>query len=90
MTNLSNFKNFSGPFPILQAISIQPHDDQAFGVWEPKFNDPIYEWTPFEFGSWDQAFTPVQYIGSMPDANGSASDCVVGLDRAGYVVNLFV
>jgi lysophospholipase len=85
IAELSNFRNFSGPMPLLQTSSIVCGDPSAYGVFEPRPTNPMYEWTPFEFGSWDNGFTPTAYVGSLPDQDGYASECVVGLDRARYV-----
>ncbi|KAH6644279.1 lysophospholipase [Boeremia exigua] len=86
IADLSNFKNFSGPMPLLQTSSIECGDPSAYGVFEPRFTNRMYEWTPFEFGSWDSGFTPTAYVGSLPHQNGFATKCVVGLDRASFVM----
>lgn len=40
-----------------------------------------YEWSPFEFGSWDIGFVPTKYVGTVPNENGTAEKCVVNLDK---------
>lgn len=81
--NLSNFKSFSGPMPLLQANSIEAGISPAFyGIYVPLYNSTIYTWTPFEFGSSETGFMPTQYVGSRLAADGSAAQCVEGYDRA--------
>lgn len=84
IAQLEGFKNFSGPMPIVQANSIDKNSPSFFGVWIAAGNGTIYEWNPFEFGSFEAGFTPTKYVGSKLDANGSATDCVEGLDKSRY------
>lgn len=88
VAQLSNFKNFSGPMPVLQANSIDKNSPMFDGVWIAAGNGTIYEWTPFEFGSFDVGFTPTKYVGSKLNSHGNATDCVEGLDRSRYARRL--
>jgi len=52
---------------------------------------PIYEYTPYEFGTWDSSnvteggfFTPVQWLGSDPD-NGT---CYHGYDQLSFITGV--
>jgi lysophospholipase len=54
-------------------------------------NSTIYEFSPFELGSWDPttyAFAPLQYVGSNFSAGVVPSDgsCVEGFDQVGFVM----
>lgn len=79
------FQNGDFPFPISVA------DARAPGQKIVSLNSSVYEFNPFEMGTWDPTtygFMPTRYLGSNMD-NGkinSTSDCVVGFDNAGYVL----
>lgn len=68
---------------MLQTSSLNADDPSAYGVLEPRPNNIIYTWTPFEFGSFDIGFTPTSYVGSLLNDEGIARSCVEGLDRTG-------
>lgn len=82
--NLTSFKDYSMPFPIVVSDGRTPHtmiiDD----------NSTVFEFTPFELGSWDPSlggFTDLQYIGSeVSDGKTNSSKCVVNFDNAGFVM----
>lgn len=84
ITQLQNFSHFLGPMPILQANSINMDSQAFYGIYVPRANSTVYEWTPFEFGSFNVGFTPTKYVGSKLSVDGNATDCVEGLDRARY------
>ena len=75
------FANGDVPMPIIVATGRITGEDTYV------LNATVYEFSPFEFGSWDpetiNGFTPVQYIGS-PFVNGRprAPYCMTGLDNA--------
>jgi len=90
MSSLATYDNFTShnvPFPIITAIGVVASEDQC----TPPDNATQYEFSPFEFGSWDEgvsAFTPVKYIGSdlnngKPEEEGK---CIVHYDNLGYVL----
>lgn len=85
VVNVPHFQNHTMPFPIMQALGTLV--DQC----GPDFNATQYEFSPYEFGSWDQgvkAFTPTKYIGS-PFSNSTISNtsaCVTGFDNLGFVL----
>ncbi len=81
----ADFQDGNTPMPILVA------DERAPGQTLIPRNTTVYEFNPFEMGSWDPTtfgFAPTQYLGSnfsggsLPD-NGS---CVVGFDNAGFIM----
>ena len=62
ITGLSNFTSHNVPFPIITALNVET----MTGACLPPNNTPIYEFTPFEFGSFDagiNAFTQTKYLG---------------------------
>jgi lysophospholipase len=80
-----NFISGNTPFPILVA------DSRAPGTLIISSNSTIFEFNPFELGSWDPttyAFAPLRYIGSKFSAGVIPEDqsCVRGFDNAGFVM----
>lgn len=79
------FRNADMPFPIVVA------DARAPGETLISLNTSVYEFNPFELGTWDPTafgFVPLQYIGTNM-TNGSVtedSECVVGFDNVGFVM----
>ncbi|KAJ9641659.1 hypothetical protein H2204_002721 [Knufia peltigerae] len=95
--NLSNFVNHSMPMPIFQAARLTDDDIKFFGFKVPYANASLFEMTPFEFGTWlgsagsATGFTPMEYLGTtLQDGKvaGNSSSCVVGFDRASYIMGL--
>lgn len=82
--SLSSFTSFNAPFPIVTASKITPDS----GLCEPAADGAIYEFNPFEFGSWSDdisAFVLSEYMGSNI-TDGSASQCVTGFDNIDWVL----
>lgn len=81
---MENFRNMSMPFPIVVA------DGRREGEILAETNATIYEFNPFEFGSWDsvlQLFFPIEYLGTSMDNGKPVSEtCAVGFDYAGFVM----
>ncbi|KAL2061197.1 hypothetical protein VTL71DRAFT_7470 [Oculimacula yallundae] len=81
----ANFKDGSIPFPFLVA------DGRAPGTKIISLNSTVFEFNPFEMGSWDPViygFAPTEYLGSnfsngVIPSNGS---CVRGFDQSGFVM----
>ncbi|KAI9702414.1 MAG: Lysophospholipase 1 [Candelina mexicana] len=79
------FKDGNSPMPILIA------DSRAPGEKLISNNATVYEFNPFEFGTFDPTtfgFVPTRYLGSN-FSNGVLPDgqrCVRGFDNAGYVM----
>ena len=84
-TNVPQFADHSMPLPILQALGLNPTDCM------PGPEATQYEFTPYEFGSWDKgvaAFAPMKYIGTSFN-NGQVSNvakCVTGFDNSGFIL----
>lgn len=86
LASLDNFTDFNAPFPIITAVGVVAREDQC----TPPADATQYEFSPFEFGSWDEglsAFTPVEFLGSRlnngePEEEG---ECVAQYDNLGYV-----
>lgn len=83
ITTLSSFQDSELPFPILAAVGRQP------GTMVINFNSTVFEFTPYEIGSWDPSlrkFMNTKYLGS--DVNDGIADgkCVNGFDNAGFLM----
>ena len=79
-----NFSNARTPFPILVA------DGRAPGEKLISLNATVYEFNPYEMGSWDPTtygFAPVRYLASNFSGGVVPSDgkCVRGFDSASYI-----
>ncbi|CAI4218757.1 unnamed protein product [Parascedosporium putredinis] len=85
IADAEDFKNGETPFPILVADGRAP-DTKIINL-----NSTVFEFNPFELGSWDPTlygFAPLDYIGSnftggRVDDKGS---CVRGFDQLGFVM----
>lgn len=79
------FENGSMPFPISVADGRYP------GSSVISLNATVFEFNPFEMGSWDpslRAFTDVKYLGTeasggRPERRG---ECVAGYDNVGFIL----
>jgi len=85
IADADNFKNGDTPFPIVVA------DGRLPGTIIISLNTTVYEFNPFEMGSWDptlRAFVPLRYLGSnfsdgvVPDSGS----CVRGYDSLSYIL----
>ncbi|KAJ4251365.1 Lysophospholipase 1 [Fusarium torreyae] len=85
IADTSSFKDADTPFPILVA------DGRAPGEKVISLNATVYEFNPFEFGTWDPTtygFAPTRYLASN-FSNGDISskgECVRGFDQIGFVM----
>lgn len=90
LTKLPSFQNGSQPFPIINAIEVNPN--------APKDSicSHTMEINPFEFGSWDSflnAFMNIKYLGTTmkmglsqhKNLNLTVPVCVSGYDNAGFL-----
>ncbi|KAH7327419.1 lysophospholipase catalytic domain-containing protein [Rhexocercosporidium sp. MPI-PUGE-AT-0058] len=80
-----NFRSGSIPFPFLVA------DGRSPGTKIISLNSTVFEFNPFEMGSWDPVlygFAPTQYLGSNFSAGvvPSSGSCVRGFDQSGFVM----
>jgi lysophospholipase len=81
----SDFSQAQAPFPILIADGRAPNEKIV------SLNATVFEFNPFEMGSWDPtvfAFAPNEYLGSNFSAGvvPSNGQCVSGFDQAGFVM----
>lgn len=86
IAGLSNFTAHAVPFPIITASVI----DRASGECEPAANEAIFEFNPFEFGSWSgdvSAFVQTDYLGSNITA-GVAVECASGFDKIDWAMGV--
>lgn len=89
VARLKNFVRHEGPLPIITALGVRKPTD----LCRPRPWSATYEFTPFEFGSWDpeiSAFTPTKYFGSRL-SNGEAvvqNKCVTNHDNLGYIMGV--
>ncbi len=85
ISNLSSFKNFKQPFPIFISNARSPIDPDKDA---DSITSKIFEFSPFEFGSWDyklHAFLDIKYLGSKIN-QGKPNKCVNGYDNIGFLV----
>ncbi|KAF2837473.1 lysophospholipase [Patellaria atrata CBS 101060] len=80
-----DFKTGNAPMPILIA------NGRAPGERIISLNTTVYEFNPFEMGSWDPTvygFAPMKFVGSnFTDGELSDNeDCIAGFDNAGYIM----
>lgn len=87
MTDLTAYSNFTAhqvPFPIITGTQI----NHTNGECEPTAAEALYEFNPFEFGSWSDdisAFVQSEYLGSTVTA-GLATKCAKGFDNIDFVL----
>lgn len=88
LTSYSNFTSFNVPYPIMTALGV---DKSSQGQCAPTLSATQYEFSPYEYGSWDQgvsAFASTKYMGSdltngVPTRSGR---CTQHYDNLGYVL----
>lgn len=89
LTNITSFSNFTShnvPFPIITASKI----NYLTGECEPSSNEAIFEFNPYEFGSWSSdvsAFVQTKYLGSNITA-GVALSCATGFDKIDWALGV--
>lgn len=77
------FSTYEMPFPIIVADGREP------GEVIISQNSTIFEFNPFEFGSWDPSlyqFTQTKYLGTTYRNGTPSGKCVVGYDNAGFIM----
>ncbi len=82
---MDDFQNGNYPMPILLA------DERAPGETLIPRNTTVFEFNPFEMGSWDPTtfgFVNMQYLGSNFSGGVVPDDapCVVGFDNVGFIM----
>lgn len=88
LTTFSNFTSYNVPFPLMTASKIT----YSSGECEPTPEEAIYEFNPYEFGSWSSdisAFVQTEYLGSNLTAGvPTSSECVSGFDKIDWVLGV--
>lgn len=86
ITGFSNFTSHAVPYPIITALDIE----NATGACTPPNNSVIYEFSPYEFGSFDSginAFTQTRYLGtSLSNGVPTKPTCETNYDNLGYIL----
>lgn len=86
ITGFSNFTSHNVPFPIITSLNVET----ATGVCTPPNNTVIYEFSPYEFGSFDSgvnAFTQTKYLGtSLSNGSPTKTTCETNYDNLGYIL----
>ena len=93
ITGLSNFTSHAVPFPVITSLGVKTW----LGECLPGPNATTYEFTPYEFGSWDSdvsAFMQTHYLGTaMKNGKHTGLLCTKNYDNLGFVLgtssNLF-
>ncbi|KAK5118202.1 hypothetical protein LTR85_008182 [Meristemomyces frigidus] len=88
MSSLTSFSNFTAhnvPFPIITSIGT----DLDIGQCTTTLNATQYEYSPYEFGSWDDgvnAFTQTAFLGSkLSNGVPSTGSCTANFDNLGFI-----
>ncbi|KAL9126624.1 MAG: hypothetical protein Q9175_007886 [Cornicularia normoerica] len=86
ITDFSNFTSHNVPFPIITSVNVET----STGVCTPPDNTVIYEFSPYEFGSFDtgvNAFTQTKYLGtSLSNGAPTTTTCETNYDNLGYIL----
>lgn len=86
VATFSNFTSHNAPLPIITALNV----DTSSGDCIPPNNSIIYEFSPYELGSFDaglKAFTPTKYLGSiLSNGKPSRPTCTTNHDNLGFVL----
>jgi len=87
IASLSRFTSRSVPYPIITAQTVDLSGTSCI----PPTNASTWEFTPYEFGSWDPtvaAFTSTAYLGSSLSGGApvNSSSCIKNYDNLGYVL----
>jgi lysophospholipase len=85
VAQLSSFTSHAAPYPILTSVGIKAWD----GECGAPPNATTYEFSPYEFGSWDNdvsAFTPTEYLGTSLYDGRPTGTCTVNYDNIGYIL----
>jgi lysophospholipase len=86
ITGLSNFTSHNVAFPVITSLGVKTW----LGECLPGPNATTYEFTPYEFGSWDpdvSAFTSTKYLGtSLKNGQPTGAKCTTNYDNLGYIL----
>lgn len=81
--NQAAFQNYLMPFPIVVA------DGRSPGTLIINENSTVFEFTPYELGSWDPSlntFIELEYLGTSLDNGTPNGSCVSNFDNAGFIL----
>lgn len=81
--NMAAFQNYLMPFPVVVANGRNP------GELIINENSTVFEFTPYELGSWDSSlnsFVDIVYLGTSLDNGMPNGSCVTNYDNAGFVL----
>jgi lysophospholipase len=84
VAGLSSFTTYSVPFPVIIALGTKVW----LGDCAPGPNATTYEFSPFEFGSWDSdvsAFTTTRYLGTSMSGGKPIGGCTTNYDNLGFI-----
>ncbi|ESZ89919.1 lysophospholipase [Sclerotinia borealis F-4128] len=85
VATLSNFTSHAVPFPIITSRGVKTF----LGQCTPGPNATMWEFSPYEFGSWDadvSAFTPTEYLGTAMKNGVPTGKCTTNYDNLGYIL----
>jgi putative meiotic phospholipase SPO1 len=84
--NMKSFKEFQQPFPVILSNLREPGSETT------SINSSVFEFTPYEFGSWDyKMFVKLKYLGSLLHGGeplfhiNNRSMCYINFDNAGFI-----
>jgi lysophospholipase len=86
LTSLSNFTSHNVPYPIITTTTDFPDKGQCY----PTLDSPIFEFHPYEYGSWDSgisAFASTKFMGTNMNRGKpvDTSNCTKRYDNIGYI-----
>ena len=83
ITGYDNFTSHKVPYPIITSLNVET----ATGACTPPNNSVIYEFSPYDFGSFDAgvgAFTQTKYLGtSLSNGSPTKATCETNYDNLG-------
>ncbi|KUJ14356.1 lysophospholipase [Mollisia scopiformis] len=85
ITGFSNFTSHAVPFPVITSLGVKVWEGQCL----PGPNATTYEFSPYEFGSWDSdvsAFVQTHYLGTSMSEGKPTGLCTTNYDNLGYVL----
>ena len=80
LTSFSNFTSYGVPYPIITSLGVKTW----LGECTPGPNATTYEFSPYEFGSWDSdvsAFIQTEYLGTSLKNGEPTGECTTGFDN---------
>lgn len=88
IASTSAFTSGELPYPVIQATNA----DVSRGELFPNSTDPLWEFGPYEFGSWNKevgAFVPSKYLGSKLTAGRTTNgSCETDFDNLGFITGI--